>query len=153
MVVIGAIIFGAYYLGKNQNEDLPLTTSESSTPTTATDVTEKSPTADKPASAPAPDENTIIVAAVREALVAELGPDANSIEISVSKIQGDFASGYAGGEGGGGMWFVAKVDGKWEYVWGGNGTVSCSDLTPYPDYPADMIPECWDEATQQLVIR
>ena len=58
-----------------------------------------------------------------------------------------------GGEGGGGRWFAAKVNGLWKLVWDGNGIIKCSDLADYPEFPVSMIPECFDEASDKLVKR
>ena len=52
-----------------------------------------------------------------------------------------------------GIWFAAKVGGVWELVWDGNGSIYCSDLVNYPDYPIDMIPECYDEIEGKIVNR
>jgi hypothetical protein len=90
------------------------------------------------------DENISIVSAIQAALVAEHGSDAASLNITISKIEGDYAEGAAGEQGGGGMWFAAKVNGDWKLVWDGNGTIACTDLSPYPNFPKDMIPQCWD---------
>ena len=99
------------------------------------------------------DENISIVSAVQAGLVSEHGPDAQSLDVTISKVEGDYAKGMAGGPGGGGMWFAAKVNGNWILVWDGNGTINCSDISPYSAFPTDLIPQCWDTATQKLVTR
>ncbi len=99
------------------------------------------------------DENISIVSAVQAALVSEHGPDAQTLNITISKIEGNYASGGASGQGGGGMWYAAKVSGIWKLVWDGNGQINCSDIAPYPAFPTDMIPECWDTTTNKIVNR
>ncbi len=99
------------------------------------------------------DETKILKTFVKNTLVAKHGSGANELTISVAKIQGDFASGGASGEGGGGMWFAAKVDGNWQLVWDGNGVILCKDLTAYPNFPASMIPECYNDQTNKNVKR
>lgn len=99
------------------------------------------------------DETSAIVSAVRAGLVIEHGQDAASMNISVSKIEGGYAQGGATASGGGGAWFAAKVNGNWVLVWDGNGQINCSNLTRYPNFPTDMIPECWNETTRKLVTR
>jgi hypothetical protein len=99
------------------------------------------------------DQNISIVSAVQAALVAEHGQDAASLNVTVSKVEGLYAQGGASGQGGGGMWFAAKVNGIWKLVWDGNGQINCSDLTAYPAFPKDMISECWDTATNKIVTR
>lgn len=99
------------------------------------------------------DQNISIISAVQAALVAEHGSDAQTLNVTISKIEGDYAQGGASGQGGGGMWFAAKVNGIWKLVWDGNGIIQCSDIAPYPSFPKDMISECWDTVTQKIVKR
>jgi hypothetical protein len=102
---------------------------------------------------PTIDETATIISAVKKALVVEHGPDANSLNVTVSKIQGLYAQGGASATGGGGMWFAAKVNTIWKLVWDGNGVILCTDLTNYPDYPANMIPECYDTVKNKNITR
>jgi hypothetical protein len=97
--------------------------------------------------------NQTILAAVKTALIAKHGSDFSGLNYSISKVEGDYASGMVGGTGGGGMWFAAKVKGSWVIVSDGNGVILCSDLIPYPSFPKDMIPECWDASTNKNVTR
>ena len=97
------------------------------------------------------DENISIVSAVQTALVAEHGPDAQNLNITISKVEGNYAEGAASEQGGGGMWYAAEVNGVWKLVWDGNGEIMCSSLTPYPDFPKDMISECWDASNNAVV--
>jgi hypothetical protein len=93
---------------------------------------------------------------VKKLLVDKHGADFEQMAVTVSRIEGDFAQGGAKPqeEGiGGGMWFGAKVNGQWRLVWDGNGMILCSDLTNYPDFPKNMIGECYEEATGKTVIR
>lgn len=52
-----------------------------------------------------------------------------------------------GGQGEGGMFLAVKVNGVWELVYDGNGSISCSAVDPY-DFPVDMVPECIEEDSQ-----
>lgn len=99
------------------------------------------------------DETSMVVAAVRTSLVAKHGQQAADMNITMSKVEGDYAKGSATEAGGGGMWFAAKVNGNWVLVWDGNGQINCSDIAPYPNFPTDLIPECWDTARSRLIIR
>jgi len=103
--------------------------------------------------APTTDETEILKSAIKKALIAKHGSSANELKISVSKILGNYAQGGASGEGGGGMWFGAKVNGQWQLVWDGNGTILCSDLADYPQFPTAMISECYDQASGKSVTR
>lgn len=98
-------------------------------------------------------ESEILIAAVKQGLIAEHGQDAASLDVTISKIEGDFSKGMAGGQGGGGLWFAAKVNGTWKLVFDGNGIITCDILTPYPAFPKDLIPECWDTKTDNLIKR
>lgn len=94
-----------------------------------------------------------ILDAVKAALIAKHGSDFSSLNYTLSKVEGNYASGSVSGTGGGGMWFAANVSGSWVIVSDGNGTTLCSDLTPYPNFPTDMIPQCWDSSTNKLITR
>lgn len=103
--------------------------------------------------APTVDETATLKAFVKQALVAKHGNSANELNITVSKIEDGYAQGGASGEGGGGMWFSAKVNGSWQLVWDGNGVILCQDLAAYPEFPISMIPECYNEQTNKSVKR
>jgi hypothetical protein len=100
-----------------------------------------------------PTDPNIITKQVRSDLIAKRGESINQLVFTISKIQGNYAQGGISGQGGGGMWFAANIDGTWKLVWDGNGVILCSDLTNYPDFPTSMIPECFDSATQKTVVR
>ena len=106
-----------------------------------------------PSPLPVVDESANLISAIKAALVAKHGPDAVSLNVTVSKTEGDYASGAASAQAGGGMWYAAKVNGNWKLVWDGNGQINCSDIAPYPLFPKDMIPECWDTTTNKVVTR
>ena len=150
MVVVAG---GAYYFGGQNKTAQPASVSVTATPTQA--VIPVSPSATSPVTPPATttDENALLIAAVKAGLVAEHGPDANSLTVTVSTIQGTYAKGMASASAGGGLWFAAKVNGTWKLVWDGNGTIDCTSLTAYPNFPNTLIPECYDAATQKSVSR
>ena len=151
--VIGGIAFAAYYWGsqnklKDEAQSLSFTVESEVSATAIPDIAEISLTA-----IPSTDETSLLKVIIKEALAAKHGSNADSLNISVSQIQADYASGGATDQGGGGMWFAAKVNGAWKLVWDGNGSILCSDLTAYPNFPSSMIPECWNEQTQKLITR
>ncbi|MCR4326900.1 MAG: hypothetical protein NUV52_04585 [Candidatus Roizmanbacteria bacterium] len=103
---------------------------------------------------PTVDEEALVITAVREAIIAKSSSIVESLDVTVSQIDGNYAKGSVSDQGGGGMWFAAKADdGTWKLVWDGNGVILCSDLTLYPDFPTSMIPGCYDESTQDTVTR
>jgi hypothetical protein len=150
VLVMSLIGIGGYLLGQknNQPKEQPATQiiQPSPIPTQEPSITPSVPT-------PTIDEGSVLKQAIKTALVAEHGSQASSLNITVSKIEGDYASGAASEQGGGGMWFAAKVNGTWKLAWDGNGVILCSSLTPYPNFPTDMIPQCWDDKTMNPVKR
>jgi hypothetical protein len=99
------------------------------------------------------DEKTVIKSYVMDDLIVKHGNSAKELNITVNSVNGDYAKGEASGTGGGGIWFAAKVDSVWKLVWDGNGSIQCSDIAPYPEFPISMIPECYNEVTQKVVVR
>ena len=140
IVFLGATI---YYRG------LPSFPSYNKAPVTVESLT----VTESPSPSPVMDEPATLIAAIKAALIAKHGPDAGLLNITVSKIVGDYAQGGASSQGGGGMWFAAKVGGVWKLVWDGNGIIECTDVAPYPNFPNTMIPECFDKAANKLVTR
>ena len=102
---------------------------------------------------PSVDETATIIASIKQQLVAEHGPTANSLVVGVSRVEGNFAKGGATETGGGAMWFAAKVNGQWMLVYDGNGIITCDALKNYQDFPASFIPECFDASTSSTVQR
>jgi len=145
-------VTGGYYFASNYKVT-PQVASPVITPPVVTGVTSTLIPTQVVTAVPTTDEKAAIIAAVKASEVARIGADANNSTYTVTQIQGSFAKGSAGSSGGGAQWFAAKVAGVWKLVFIGNGTVQCSDLTNYPDYPKAWIPECWDNATQKSVVR
>jgi hypothetical protein len=113
----------------------------------------QAPTQTVVVASPTPDDKAAVIAMVKASEVARVGADANSSTYTVTQIQGNYARGTAGGTGGGAIWLAAKVNGVWKMVFIGNGTVECSSLAPYPDFPKTMMSECWDSVNQKNVTR
>jgi hypothetical protein len=155
LILLG--IAGGYYLGTNYKLTLQLQGPVPTVPIPPPSlpirpVSSPTYTPETTVVSPTIDDTALLIAAVRAGLVAEHGPDAASMTITVSKIVGNFAQGGASAQGGGGMWFAAKVGGSWKLVWDGNGTISCAKINPY-NFPATLIPECFDDVTQKIVTR
>ena len=93
---------------------------------------------------------------IKEALVLKNDWNPNDIEVTITSNEGKFAKGMVGPVGGGpggGLFFAALVNGEWEIVWDGNGITDCASLEAYPDYPTDLIPQCYDSSTGQMIER
>jgi hypothetical protein len=99
------------------------------------------------------DQEAALESTIKAQILADSESAGSTLTVSVSKITGNYAQGLASDDGGGGMWFAAKVNGAWELVWDGNGIILCSDLTDYPDFPASIIPECYDPVNDKSVKR
>jgi phenylpyruvate tautomerase PptA (4-oxalocrotonate tautomerase family) len=108
---------------------------------------------DDAASTPSDDE---ILTAVTQALIAKNGWDPADVRITLQSVEdGRYAmGGVAVVPGpGGGLWFAALMDGGWRIVWDGNGSIGCDALEPYPDFPASMIPACYEMPDGKLRTR
>lgn len=155
LILLG--IVGGYYLGANykftlQPQNAVTTTALAPSPTPTIEPILNTGTPSATTVTPTVDETATLIAAVRAGLIAEHGAGAAGMTITVSKIVGNFAQGGASDQGGGGMWFAAKVNGVWKLAWDGNGTISCTSVNPY-NFPTSMIPECWNDATQTNIKR
>lgn len=157
-ILLTALVVGlgvvAYFKGwlPNVSFTKPQALSVQNTEVANQPVVTPEPVATQSASPEASDDQSIL-AAVKVALVAKRGADFSELSYTLKKVEGNYASGAVNGTGGGGMWFAANVNGAWQIVSDGNGVTLCSDLTPYPNFSKDMIPECWDSATNKLITR
>lgn len=127
VVLLIAVGFGAYFLGKSG------VSIKVSVPTAT-------PTPSGTLSSPTPkvgDETSLIKAAI----LKRLGTDESQVNVTVSKIEGDYAKGSVGGSGGGGYFIAAKKAGEWLIVYDGQANPSCAQIAPY-NFPIDMVPEC-----------
>lgn len=178
-VIIGGVGIGAYFYGKQQNNNIPIPSPTglvvSVSPTGALVGNDKDEHGcigsagytwcevknkclrvwEEPCAAPTVAENTVEL--IKQALIKKNNwTNGNDLIVTVSKNDGTYASGGVkdkNSEVGGGYFFAAKVEGVWKIVADGNGTISCESLVPYPNYPVSMIPECWNEKTGKSVKR
>lgn len=91
---------------------------------------------------------------IKEAFAKKYNKSLDEVNITISKNTGTHATGGVSfaGEIGGAMWLAYNDEGNWIIVHDGHGTIPCSAIEPY-DFPVDMVPECWDEATSKLIKR
>ena len=153
LVILAAVSAIAFYLGSKSKQEQASQTYAQPTiiPTTIPSVVTPS---ENLTPAPTADETSQIKAEIKNDLVAEHGSDANSLVVTVSKVEGDYAMGDASAQGGGGLWYAAKAaGGSWKLVWDGNGEILCSTVASYPNFPTDMMPQCWDDKTMNPVKR
>lgn len=156
LLILG--VGGGYYFATNfkvtPKEGMPVVTPTETIEETIVTTPLPTPTQSVKAVTPTVDETAALTTAVKAGLIAEHGPTASAMNVTISKLQGNHASGGAVDPSsvGGGMWLAAKVNGKWVLVWDGNGTISCEKTDPY-NFPVSMLPECWSDTTQKLITR
>jgi len=91
---------------------------------------------------------------IQESMALKHSKQTAEVKLGISKKTEEFASGSVSftGEIGGGWWLAALSQGAWVIVADGNGNVMCSDIKDY-NFPTDMVPECYDNVTGQVVNR
>lgn len=137
----GGILFWSMKSGLPSAEPTP-------TPTLAPEVT---PTAE--VTIP-PEETKTDLEQIKEAFAEKFDKPIGDVDASISGNTGTYAKGGVkfAGEIAGAWWLAYKEPCCWTIVADGNGTVPCADIEPY-NFPVDMVPECWDEATSKLITR
>lgn len=145
LIIILLVLLAYLYTKPNQKIEVSLTTPSTNQPTKALTL---NPTPTPTISIEA--DNLLI----KKALFTKNNwTDDGSLTFTVSTNDGKYASGGVSAQGGGGYFFAEKVNGQWEIVADGNGTILCSSLVKYSDFPKTLIPECYDSATQKSVKR
>lgn len=150
LTIVTIVALAGYFLGIKNKKPSGIT-AQQTTQNLESPITTQ--TSKSPLPPPSPSPEPTLAVLIKQALVTKHGSDFENVNITVGKTSGDYASGTVNAQGGGGMWFAAKVSGVWKIVADGNGSIMCSNLKPYPNFPANMIPECWDDQTQKLVTR
>lgn len=91
---------------------------------------------------------------IKEAFAEKYNKPLEDVDVTINKNTGTHASGLIkfAGEISGAMWLGYKDNGAWTIVHDGQGTIPCQAIEPY-NFPVDMVPECWDENTNQLIKR
>lgn len=79
--------------------------------------------------------------AVTNILIEKYNWDKDKVSVQVNKEFGDFATGSVGfsEEIGGGGWLAKKIEGKWQVVWDGNGSVDCQKLRTEYNFPDEIL--------------
>lgn len=163
LCIIGLLLYFIYRMDASKitpSEKIPVSTPTPQvvTPTqtpipTSVSVPTLQPTL-KPISVPTNLPVTSDIELVRTAMAKKHNKPVADTEISISKNNGTHIWGsvkFAGDMGGG--WFLAaKQSGNWIIVDDGNGTIECSVIAPY-NFPVDMVPECYNSVTDQIIKR
>lgn len=109
---------------------------------------------------PTPEETPIVeetksdLEQIKEAFAEKYDKPLGDVDVNISENTGTYASGGVRfvGEISGAMWLAYNDGEKWIIVFDGQGTIPCLAVDPY-DFPTDMVPECWNEATSTLIQR
>jgi hypothetical protein len=153
VIISGGLAYGAYQFGRQSNRKeipTPVVNQPVSPAVSQSEKTIPTPTLTPTPTITSANDSELI----RQALFKKHNwPDDTQITISVKTNDSQYASGSITAQGGGGLFFAAKVNGTWQIVSDGNGVTMCSDLAPYPDFPKTLLPECWDQTTNKTVIR
>lgn len=91
---------------------------------------------------------------IKETFAEKYNKPLEDVDVTINKNTGTHASGLVkfAGEISGAMWLGYKDSEGWTIVHDGQGTIPCQAIEPY-NFPVDMVPECWDESTNQLIKR
>lgn len=153
ILLVVAIAGGSFLWWSMKSEAPSVESSPTPTPIVSPGITlEVTPT---PEETPAEEtEEKSALEQIREAFAEKYDKLFEEVVVNISENTGTHASGGVSfaGEMGGGMWLAYKDGNEWKITYDGHGTISCSAVDPY-DFPADMVPECWDEATDTLIQR
>lgn len=111
------------------------------------------PTSEPTVPAEEPEEKSALEQ-IKEAFAEKYHKPIQDVEVNISKNTGTHASGGVkfAGEMGGAMWLAYNDGGSWLLVFDGQGTIPCTSIEPY-NFPIEMVPECWDEATSKSIKR
>ena len=152
IILLIAAIFGGGFLWWSMRAGTP--TVEPTTRPTPVATPEIMPS-------PAPEETPITeeetesdLVQIKEAFAEKYNRSVGEIDATIDNNTGTYANGLIrfAGEIGGGWWLAYNSGDGWIIVADGNGSVLCDDIEGY-DFPTDMVPECWDEATNTLIQR
>lgn len=80
--------------------------------------------------------------ALKNALAAHLGTDANTLNITINQNTGSHARGSVDN----GYFLAVKVNGQWQIVADGQGALDSQVMNQYT-FPASIVPECSDTST------
>lgn len=88
-------------------------------------------------------------AAIKQLFAEKYNKDLSDIQIVIAQqtenhLRGSVKFAMNGNFGEGGIVLAAKVDGKWQIVFDGNGGISCALVESF-NFPAEMIDDCYRE--------
>jgi hypothetical protein len=160
-LVFGSVLYGVYYLGKlNVNGHMQVRNLSEKSEDVLGAVNNEGVT-DEPMNTfkNVADENDPYIGLSVEQILTKLfslkyeKPE-EEIIVGISDRTDIYAMGGVSfkGELSGGWFLAAKLDGEWEIVQDGNGTIICQIIEPY-DFPGDMVPTCYDQEKMVVIAR
>jgi hypothetical protein len=160
-LVFGSVLYGVYYLGKlNVNGHMQVRNLSEKAEDVLGAVNNEEVT-DEPMNTfnNVADENDPYIGLSVEQILTKLfslkyeKPE-EEIIVGISDRTDIYAMGGVSfkGELSGGWFLAAKLDGEWEIVQDGNGTIICQIIEPY-DFPGDMVPTCYDQEKMVVIAR
>lgn len=147
-LAIVAIIAGGGILLWSMKPGLP-SAEPTPKPTLAPEVT---PTAE--VTVPVEEEGKTDLEQIKELFAEKYSKPIEDASVNISENTGTYATGGVrfAGEISGAMWLAYNDGEKWIIVYDGQGTIPCESVDPY-EFPAEMVPECWDEDVGELINR
>lgn len=154
-ILVVAVIIGGGYLWWSMG--LRIVIPESSpTPTPVSSPTETPTPTLLPTTSPTEpvEEGKSDLEQIREAFAERYSRSVDEVTVTIDENTGTHANGGVkfSGEMGGGWWLAYNDGNEWIIVADGNGTVLCADIEDY-NFSTSMVPECWDEDTNELIQR
>lgn len=144
--VIGGVVVATYFMGRQESRSLITSTPTVTSKKDASLLNFKVTPTVTPS--PLPQQNSNDAELIKQALIKKNNWTDIEVEVTLTYNDGIYAKGGVrekAREAGGGYFFAKKVNGEWKIVTDGNGAIACESLIPYPDYPASLIPECYEE--------
>ena len=143
----GGVLYWSMKSGSSLAESSPLPTPLMSPEATFEPVASPAPTASIK-------ETKSDLEQIKEAFAEKYNKPLSDVNVTISDNTGTYAKGGVSfaGETGGGWWLAYNDSSGWIIVADGNGTVMCEEIEPY-NFPVDLVPECWNEATSELIER
>lgn len=152
VLLVVAIAGGGFLWWSMKSEAPSVESSPTPTPIASPGITPEETAT--PEVTPAEEETKSDLEQIKEAFAEKYNKSIGDVTATIDQNTGTHANGgvkFAGEIGG--AWWLAYNDGSvWIIVADGNGSVLCDDIEGY-DFPTDMVPECWDEATNTLIQR
>lgn len=146
IIILAIVCLGAFIYFSNQPGEETLQKKSTETTQEKKPSKEATPSATPSAKKSTSTKNIDDIAALKKAVSKKTGIPESTIDFSISKSTGKYATGGVSSkdsEVGGGYWLAVKVEGEWIIAFDGQSSPACSKVDLY-EFPTDMVPECFD---------